>query len=103
MNNNNYYGYPFNEAVTNITFVTSIEEALFRASSRNSEMVFFHQDKPIFYRVKVEADGRKSWAEYNYNGKPGEDNQSVTRKEFSELAAKITSLEEKLNGGIVNE
>ena len=96
----------FNQLVTNVTFVTSVEEALFRASSRNSEMVFFHQDKPIFYRVKVDNEGRKSWAQYDYGTKPTEDNTPVTRAELSELVKKIAVLEEKLNlndGGTINE
>lgn len=110
MNNFNTINYnpmnDYSQPLTNITFVTSIEEALFRASSRNSEMVFFHQDKPVFYRIKVDMEGRKSWAQYDYGTKPVEENTPVTRAEISEIMKKITALEEKLNhtdGGIINE
>lgn len=96
----------YNQPMTNVIFVTSIEEALFRASSRNSEMVFFQQDRPVFYRIKVDNEGRKSWAEYEYGVKSAEDNTPVTKAEMLELSKKISIIEEKLNltdGGQANE
>lgn len=112
MNDFNSPGYNFdnmsvyNQSFTNIIFVTSVEEALFRASSRNSEMVFFQQDRPVFYRIKVDNEGRKSWAEYDYGVKSSQDNSPVTRAEMSELMKKVAALEEKFKvteGDTINE
>ena len=40
-----------------ITYVTSLEEALSKCNNRNTESVYFRQDLPIFYRIKVDNDG----------------------------------------------
>ena len=94
-------GYNF-QPFTNVTFVMSLEEALFRASQRNSDMVFFNQDKTVFYRVKVDADGKKSWLEFTYTLANQEDNTPVTRKDIQSLQERLTALEKSMNGGAEN-
>jgi hypothetical protein len=87
----NMYGYQ--QPATNVTFVTSIEEALYRANGRNCDMVFFDQDKPIFYRVKVDMEGRKSCAQFSFaNNQAAQEQMS-----YEQLDARLKKLEEKLN------
>lgn len=54
------------QSSTNIVYVTGPEEAVMRAGGRGSDEVFFDQSKPVFYRVKVDYDGRKTWAAFPY-------------------------------------
>lgn len=91
---NNYnYGY---QSSTNVTYVTSLEEALFRANQRNSEMVFFHQDQAIFYRVKVDDEGKKFWAQFFYGKDVPETNAPVTKGDLQGIEERLKVLEEKL-------
>lgn len=89
-----YTGYPsqprFN---TNAIFVTSLEEALIKTTERNSDMYYFHQDKFEFYRVKVDMEGRKSWAIFNYNVPNQEDSTPATKADILALVARIEALE----------
>lgn len=100
--NNNYssYGnrYPSN---TNIQYVTSLEEALSRSNTPNTENVYFHQDAQIFYRVKVDYDGRKYWQEFSYNTKQV-DNRPLVRQDILELENRIRNLENMLFKSEVN-
>lgn len=79
--------------VTNAIFVTSLEEALIKTNERNSDMIYFHQDKNEFYRVKVDAEGRKSWAAFPYNLPSQEDNTPATKADIQALVARIEVLE----------
>ena len=88
----NIYQPPFN---TNIIYVTSPEEALMKTNQRNCEAVYFHQDKPIFYRVKVDADGRKMWQSFNY-GPPNPDlTTPATKAELVEIVERLQRLESR--------
>ena len=113
MNNYNGYNYgttlnprsPFGEfsrPLTNVTFVTSLEEALFKTTGRDCEMVYFDQDKPVFYRVKIDNEGRKSWMQFEYSGSMHDDNSPVTRKDLLAISAKIEAIEKQLKGEITN-
>lgn len=99
--NNSYYGYgqPVSSLppMTNMVFVTSIEEALYRATQRNSDMVFFDQDRPIFYRVKVDNDGRKSWMQFEYAAPDVAKSTPVTQAEFQSFIARLEAIEKSLN------
>lgn len=101
-NSGNYPNYGYGQPVsslppmTNMTFVTSIEEALFKATQRNSDCVFFDQDKPIFYRVKVDADGKKSWMQFEYTAPNPSKTTPATVADLQQLVARIEILEKQL-------
>lgn len=82
---------------TNAIFVTSLEEALIKTTERPSDMIYFHQDKSEFYRVKVDTEGRKTWAVFNYNVPKQDDNIPATKADIHMLLARIETLEEARN------
>lgn len=92
-----YPSYGYGQPVTNMVFVTSVEEALYKATQRNSDVVFFDQDKPVFYRVKVDGDGRKSWMQFEYAAPDAAKNAPVTKSEFQEFVARLEAVEKSLN------
>ena len=93
----NMYQTPFS---TNIIYVTSPEEALMRTNQRNCEAVYFNQDKPEFYRVKVDNEGRKMWQAVPY-GSPNPDlNAPATKADFNELLKRLETLESRFQLGI---
>lgn len=88
------YGYVQQyKPVTNVSIVTSLEEALIKTTERNSDMVHFHQDKNEFYRVKVDNEGRKSWAAFPYNAPNQNDNTPATKADIKALIERIEALE----------
>ena len=97
MNNwNNQYSYNnWDRPSTNIQYVTSLDEALSRSNVRGSENVYFNQDQPIFYRVKVEHDGRKYWQEFMYSSNQI-DNTPVVKQDLLGLEGRLTTLENLL-------
>lgn len=78
---------------TNAAFVTSLDEALIKTTERNSDMIYFHQDKNEFYRVKVDLEGRKSWAIFQYVLPNQEENAPATKADIMSLLARIEALE----------
>jgi hypothetical protein len=84
---------PFN---TNIIYVTSVEEALMRTTVRNSEMVYFHQDRPVFYRVKMDNDGRKMWQEIPYNMPNPNDSLPATKADIENIMTRLQNVESRL-------
>lgn len=78
---------------TNVMLVTGLEEALIKTNSRNSDMVYFDQDRNVFYRIKVDMEGKKSWAEFPYNVPGQEDNTAATKADIRALLARIEALE----------
>lgn len=92
-----------NRNLSNIIMVTSLEEALYRTTERGSDMLYVHQTEPVFYRVKVENDGRKTWSEYPYNVPSANDTRPVTKSEFDALLEKVSALEKKLCTEATNE
>lgn len=96
------YNYNSQIPMTNVTFVTSLEEALYRASSKNTDMVFFHQDRPVFYRIKIDNDGRKSWAEFNYSTQSQNENSYVTQSEFRTLSERLAAIEASLTKEVIS-
>lgn len=99
-NNASSYGMPpYNsQLVSNIVYVTGPEEAVMRATQRNSDGVYFDQNKPVFYRVKVDFDGRKTWAAFPYNVDNVDNNATgpVSREEFAALVNEVKELKSKL-------
>jgi hypothetical protein len=93
----NYGNYPSNQMPmnTNLAFVTSLDEALARSNTRGSDIVYFHQDKDVFYRVKVDMEGRKSWMEFAYSSPNPALTTPATKADIQELLARIEKLEGK--------
>lgn len=97
MFNNQYAWQP--QVTSNIITVTSLEEAIMRTTTRNSDMVYFHQDQDVYYRVKVDMEGRKTWAQFNYSVPDPNMNVPATRADIQALAARLAKLE-AMNGNV---
>lgn len=98
MNNWDNYGQynrnSWDRPSTNIQYCTSLEEALSRCNSPNSENVFFHQDQMVFYRIRVESDGRKYWQAFEYNvPKAAESNLPVSRADLTDIVERLQRIE----------
>lgn len=91
--NNQYYTLNYSTIITNIELVTGLEEAIMRTNTRYSDKVYFKQDGGAFYRIKVDGDGRKSWAEFSYS-LPETNNDS--NNVLQELSNRVKALEDKL-------
>lgn len=97
MNNwNNQYGYSnWDRPITNAQYCTGIEEALSRCNRPNTENIFFHQDQPIFYRIKVEMDGKKMWQGFKYDVlQPDSSDQPLTRSDLTDIVERIKRIED---------
>lgn len=91
---NNYSSYNgYNYVNSNIILVTSLEEALYKTNSINSDMVYFHQTEHVFYRVKVNERGEKSWQTMNYNGAESDINLPVTKADIQRIEERLSKLE----------
>lgn len=86
----------YNQINTNVWYVSSIDEALMRTNTRNSDVVYFDQDKDVFYRVKVDFDGRKTWAQFNYTVPNEKENIPATKADIDQLLTKIQRLEQRV-------
>lgn len=84
------------QPTTNINLVTSIEEALYRANIRNADLVFFNQDKDVFYRVKVDMEGKKTWAAFPYTAENQPDSTPVTKGDLKLILDKLETVEAAL-------
>lgn len=84
---------------TNVIRVTSLDEAIMQTTRRPSDMVYFNQDKDEFYNVKVDADGRKTWATFQYTLPNPDASIPVTRADFTILVNRIEELERRTGGG----
>ena len=94
----NSTGYSYNQPqqvqnATNIIRVTSLEEAVMRTTTRGCDMVYFDQDRDVFYRVKVDWDGKKSWAEFQFTLPAIQDTTPVSKTDFQALVNKVEQLE----------
>ena len=78
---------------TNVILVTGIEEALMKSTERNSEYVYFNQDKPVFYRVKVDMEGRKAWQEFPYVTPDPNASIPVTKADLESFNKRLSKLE----------
>lgn len=87
---------------TNIIRVTGLDEAIMRTARFGSEMLYVHQDRNEFYIVKVDYDGRKSWATFNFSMPNPDANAPVTRADLASIVGRLDELEKKVNGGIDN-
>ena len=106
--NNNYgyanpgYGYNspnmYNPMTTNVIRVTSLDEAIMQTTKRPSDMVYFNQDKNEFYNVKVDYDGRKSWATFPYTLPNADENIPLSRADILPILGRIEAIEAKLGG-----
>lgn len=90
-----YGGYPQMppRVHTNVEPVTSLEEAIIRSTMRNSDMFYIDQNKPLFYRIRVEADGRKSYMQLPYALPNQPDSTPATKADVQVLADKIARIE----------
>lgn len=107
MNNQNWPGpqgwsnqYSWQRPSTNVILVTGIEEALMKSVDRNSDYVYFNQDKPVFYRVKVDGEGRKAWQEFPYSQPDPSASMPVTRADFEALNVRLRAIEDSLKEGV---
>lgn len=82
---------------SNVVTVTSLEEALIKTTEHGSDIIYFHQDKNEFYRIKVDMEGRKSWAAFSYNSPSREDNTPATKADIVALAERLDTLERMFN------
>lgn len=99
--NNTGYAQPhatsWGQPVTNVTYVTGIDDALNKSNSYNSEMIFFHQDQPIFYRVKVDNYGKKQWQEFRYQPPvPESSTVPATQADLTNIVERLDKLEKLL-------
>lgn len=93
---NNQYSYNnWDRPSTNIQYVTSLEEALSRSNMRGTENIYFHQDQPVFYRIKVEQDGRKYWQEFTYSSNQV-DNTPVVKQDLLIFEDRLKAIENLL-------
>lgn len=79
---------------TNVSLVTSLEEALIKSTVRGSDTVHFHQSKDVFYRIRVDWDGRKYWKELAYHDAQSKIEQEyITRNEFQQLVDRVNMMQ----------
>ena len=81
---------------TNIIYVTGIEEALFKSDKPNTDFMYYHQDQPIMYRVRVDNEGRKQWQQFNYSSPNPEASIPATKADIIEIAERLKKLEDRL-------
>lgn len=91
--NNDYFNrYGTN---SNVTYVTSLEDALSRNNYPNTENTYFHQDKPIFYRVRTDYAGKKFWQAFEYGPSTAtEDSTPVAKGDLTEIVERLKRLED---------
>lgn len=82
---------------TNRILVTSLDEALMRTNTPNSDMIYFHQDEPIIYRVMVNEVGRKMWQQFNYTIPNPDANVPATKADLQSIIERIGRLEQTLS------
>lgn len=90
---NQVYQYGWQRPSTNVILVTGIEEALMKSTERNSDYVYFNQDKPVFYRVKVDGEGRKAWQEFPYNLPDPSTSLPATQNDIAKLNERLEKIE----------
>ena len=74
-----------------------------RTTSRPSDKVYFHQDSPIFYRIKVDTYGKKTWAQFKYGVFEEASETPATKADFQTLSDRLAALEAKLTQEVVND
>ena len=98
--NGGYSSYQYSPITTNVIKVTSLDEAIMQTTRRPSDMIYFNQDRDEFYNVKVDYEGRKTWATFIFSLPNPMENTPVTRADFSALVEKVNALEAKIGGTI---
>lgn len=106
-NPNNWYStgtsVPPQSMNTNVYKVTSLDEAIMKTNTRNSEMVWFNQSKDEFYCVRVDMNGNKSWQIFNYTIHSTNSNVPVMKSDYDALVARLEALEAKFKEVPANE
>lgn len=92
--------YNMNSMNTNLVRVTSLEDAIMRTNQYGSEMVYFHQDKNVFYLVRMDINGRKTWQEFPYTVPDQNNSIPATKADMQTLIARIEALEAKLGAEV---
>ena len=81
---------------SNVLRVTTLEEAVMRTTVPGSDMIYFNQDKDEFYRVRVDFEGKKSWATFEYTSPNNLNNSPATKYDLELLSQRLAVLENKL-------
>lgn len=89
---------PQMQVQSNKIFVTSIEDAMTRMAMPNSEVVYLHQDKPLLFEIRTDAQGKKT--PFVYDIVPHREEQPkeqpkvdyVSREEFDGLYEQIKEI-----------
>ena len=90
----------YSPMTTNVIRVTSLDEAIMRTTKCPSDMVYFNQDKDEFYNVKLDYDGRKTWATFPYALPNPDMNTPASRADLALLTERIVALESKIGGNV---
>lgn len=85
------------QVITNVEFVTSLEEALYKSNTRNSDMYYLDQNKPLMYRVKVDMGGVKSYVVLPYTLPDQASNAPATKADLQALTASLNEALERLD------
>lgn len=85
------------QIVTNVEFVTSLEEALYKSNTRNSDIIYLDQNKPVIYRIKVDFNGVKSYAVLPYTIPDQANSTPAMKSEVQQLGTLISELTERIN------
>lgn len=88
---------------TNVYKVTSLDEAIMKTNTRNSEMVWFNQGRDEFYCVRVDMNGNKTWQVFTYTVPNVNTNVPVMKPEYDALVARLEALENKFKEANGNE
>lgn len=87
---------------TNKVFVTSLDDALSRVCEPNSEMLYLHQDEPLLFEIKTDAQGRKTYKTYAISedlpqdGEKADGQEFVLKEDFERLEGEFKALRDKL-------
>jgi hypothetical protein len=81
---------------TNIYKVISLDEAIMKSNVRNSEMIYFHQNKDEFYCIRVDVNGNKTWQVFTYNVPNVSANIPVMKSDYDALVVRLEAIENKL-------
>ena len=83
--------------ITNIEFVTSLNEALIKTGMRGSDMLYMDQNRPVLYRVKVDEAGIKSYLELPYALPDQANSTPATKADIQMLLERLETVEKSIS------